>query len=299
MDRPTLIRTVWPEKYKADLPDPNGKLKPYQANFCADVEATFGFKGKRVLEVGGALNRTFVTEDLGVKSWTAIQEVSYWESIGRGIGDLGTVDYPSFDAVTPAKLGPYQVITAPIERLPESFYESFDLVVSMAALTFVQQVGPALEKMYRCLTPGGGVAILAAQIWSSEAGLFYHTVTDKMGRAFSSYPFEGHFNPVPKWGHLLMHPTELYDYLTRYTDSEAAGNIVHEVFFARRINRAFADDYAKYFALSPFGRYGKMNSGITQRNLPDSQLQKLLELRHAGRRDFNTQVFTAFGQRLV
>jgi SAM-dependent methyltransferase len=299
MDRPTLIRTVWPDKYQTDLPDPHGKVKPYQANLCADIEAMFGFAGKRVLEVGGALNRTFVTEDLKVKSWTAIQELSYWETIGRGVDDLGTIDYPSFEAADAKNLGAYQVITAPIERLPESFYESFDLVVSMAAFTFVQQVGPAIDKIYRCLAPGGAFGILAAQIWSSEAGIFYHTITDKMGRTFSSYPIEGHHNPVPKWGHLLMQPTSLYDYLTRYTDIEAAGNIVHEVFFTRRINRYFAEDYARFFTQSPFGRYGKLNTGITQCDLPDLQLQKTLEAHHPGRRNFNTQVFTAYGQRLV
>ncbi len=299
MDRPTLIRTVWPEKYKADLPDPNGKLKRYQANFCADVEAMFGFAGKRVLEVGGALNRTFVTEDLRVKSWTAIQELGYWETIGRGIGDLGTIDYASFDAADPKNLGPYQVITAPIEHLPESFYERFDLVVSMAAFTFVQQVGLALDKIYRCLVPGGAFGIITAQIWSSETGLFYHTVTDKMGRQFSSYSLEDHVNLVPKWGHLLMQPTSLYDYLTRYMDSEAAGKITHEIFYSRRVNRYFADDYAQFFAESPFGRYGKVNTGITQRDLPDAALQRTLEARYPGRRDFNTQAFAAYGLRLV
>ncbi|MBL8629610.1 MAG: methyltransferase domain-containing protein [Rhodospirillaceae bacterium] len=299
MDRATLIRTAWPEKYQADRPDPHGKVKSYQANFCAEVETRFGFAGKRVLEVGGALNRDFVLNDLQVKSWTAIQELSYWESIGRGTGDLGTIDYPSFDAADPKTLGPYQVITAPIERLPEKFYESFDLVISIAAFTFVQQVGPALDKIYRGLSPGGGFAVMAAQIWSSESGLFYHTVTDKMGRLFSSYPIAGHSNPVLPWWHLLVQPTDMYDRLCRTTDCEAAGNIVQELFYSRRINRLFAEDYAKYFATSPFQRYGKMQTNIAQQDLPNAALQKKLEARHPGRRDFNTHMILAYGQRLI
>lgn len=298
-DRPTLIRTAWAQKYQTDRPDPDGKVKPYQANFCADVEATFGFEGKRVLEVGGCLNRAFVTEDLKVKSWTAVQEVSYWESIGRKIGDVTTVDYASFGDFTPDKRGPYQVVTSPIERLPEAFYESFDLVISIAALTFVQQIGPALEKIYRALSPGGGFAVMAAQIWSAQSGLFFHTVTDKMGRLFSSYGLPGHSNPVPVWGHLLLDPPELYDRLCRVTDCEAAGDIVHELFVSRRINRIFADDYAKYFANSPFKRYGRLETNIAQRDLPDTELQKKLQTRYPGRRDFNTDMIAAYGQRLV
>ncbi|MBL8644408.1 MAG: methyltransferase domain-containing protein [Rhodospirillaceae bacterium] len=299
MDRAALIRTVWPEKYQADLPDPLGKVKPYQAGFCADVEAKFGFAGKRVLEVGGALNRDFVLNDLRVKSWTAIQEASYWESIGRKIDDVATVDYASFDAADPKTLGPYQVITAPIERLPEKFYESFDLVVSIAAFTFIQRVGPALDKIYRALKPGGGFAMMAAQIWSSESGLFYHTVTDKMGRLFSSYGLPGHTNPVAPWAHLLEQPPALYERLARHMDAEAAGNIVQELFFSRRINRLFAEDYARYFDISPFKRFGAMESNIAQRDLPDAKLQKKLEALHPGRRDFNTHMILAYGRRLV
>lgn len=298
MSRANLIRTTWAEKYAADRPDPDGKVKSYQANFCADVETRFGFEGKNVLEVGGCLNRTFVTQDLKVKSWTAVQEVSYWESIGRPIGDVTTVDYASFNDFTPDRRGPYQVVTSPIERLPETFFESFDLVISIAALTFVQQVGPALDKIYRALVPGGGFAVMAAQVWSSQAGLFYHTVTDRMGRVFSSYGLPGHSNPVPAWGHLLMSPPELYDNLCRVTDCEAAGNVVHELFYARRINRLFAEDYARYFAASPFGRYGTMDSNIAARALADAAVQKKLEARHPGRRDFSTEMILAYGQRV-
>lgn len=299
MDRASLIRTVWPSKYQSSDPEPYGKIKPYQANFCADVEARFGFQGKRVLEVGGSLNRTFVLDDLKVKSWTAIQEPLYWASIGRKFDDIATVDYPSFEAADPEKLGPYQIITAPIERLPEKFYDSFDIAISMAAFTFVQQVGPALDKIYRALSPGGAFGMMAAQIWSSETGLFYHTVTDKMGRMISPYPIEGHINLVPKWAHLTMTGPELYDYLCRYTDSEAAGDIVFELFSSRRINRCFAEDYKKYFEVSPFQRYGKVETNIAQQNLPDAALQKMLEARHPGRRDFNTGFITAFCQRLA
>lgn len=299
MNRAELIRTAWAGKYTAEAPDPDGKVKSYQANFCADVESTFGFAGKRVLEVGGCLNRTFVTQDLQVKSWTAVQEVSYWESIGRKIGDVTTVDYASFNDFTPAKRGPYQVVTSPIERLPESFFESFDLVISIAALTFVQQIGPSLDKIYRALVPGGGFAVMAAQIWSSESGMFYHTVTDKMGRQFSSYGLPGHSNPVPKWGHLTMSAPDLYDNLCRVTDCEAAGDIVHELFVSRRINRVFADDYVKYFNISPFKRYGRLESTIKQNDLPDVALQKKLEALHPGKRDFSTQMLLAHGQRLI
>jgi SAM-dependent methyltransferase len=299
MDRASLIRTTWPGKYQQDLPDPSGKVKPYQANFCADVEARTTFEGKSILEVGGCLNRTFVTEDLKVKSWTAIQEVSYWESIGRKIEDVATVDYASFADVSPERLGPYQVVTSPIERLPEQFFEQFDIVISMAALTFVQQIGPALDRIYRALRPGGLFGVMTAQVWSSEAGLFYHTVKDKMGRLFSSYGLPGHSNPVPAWGHLLYRPAELYDYLCRFTDCEAAGDIVFEVFSSRRINRYYAEDYTRYLAQSPFGRYGKVESTIAQRDLPDASLQRVLEGRHPGYRDFNTQIFTVFGQRMV
>jgi SAM-dependent methyltransferase len=299
MDRVTHIRTACADRYKEPGRHPYGDLKPYHINFCADMEARFGFEGKHVLEVGGSLNRNFVLNDLKVASWTGVHELGYWKTLDRDISTYMEVDFNSFEEMSPGSMRNYQIVTAPIERLPRQLYKKFDIVISMAAFSFLHQVGPALEKMYGALRPGGGAGIMCGQVWSSDPGPFFHTVQDSVGRPFSSYSTAGHRNPIPPWGHLLMTPPEMYAYLTRFMDSEAAGEVVYNTYASLRINRVFADDYNEYFALSPFGRRGKVESQMVQQDLPDLQLQKRLEARHPGKRNFNSRALFAYFQRLT
>ena len=80
---------------------------------------------------------------------------------------------------------------------------------------------------------------------------------------------------------------------------EAAGQLVYNTYANLRINRVFADDYNSYFMLSPFGRRGKVESHMVQKDLPDPQLQKRLEALHPGKRNFNSRALVAYFQRLT
>jgi hypothetical protein len=225
--------------------------------------------------------------------------VEYWKSINRRVEDDMEIDFHSFDEMAAAPRKPYQIVTSPVERLPRSLYQKFDVIISMAAFNFVHRVGSALEKMYGALRPGGAAGIMAGQVWSSDEGNFFHTVEDSIGRAFSPYKLAGHRDPIPPYGHLLMRPPEMYTYLTRFMDGNAAGDVVYQTYTHPRINRVFADDYAMYFHYSPFGRRGKVDSQLVQQNLPDLDLQKRLEALHPGRRNFNSRALVAYLQRLT
>lgn len=59
-------------------------------------------------------------------------------------------------------------------------------------------------------------------------------------------------SPVPRWGHLLFRPMEMFDLLCQKTDVETAREIVYFVYSSPHINRVFIDDYLEMVGRSGF-----------------------------------------------
>lgn len=275
-------------------------LKSYQATLCKYIDERVGFRGKRVLEVGGSLPRSHVIGTLGVSQWVAIEDMEYWgdgkpvDRYVRGDGSVLIPDAASFDAVE--TLGDYLIIDGKIENLPASFEGRFDVVVSMAAFQHVHMFAPALERIYEALVPGGSAFIETGLIWSAAQGHHLALTTDEFGR---SYSFSD--SPLPEWGHLLLSPFECYQDLCKKMDRRTAAEIVYKVYTSPRVNRFFVEDYVNFVNDSPFGRQS-VADGCTitgsVRPVPP-QIQAALEQRYPGRKQFGVQALSMLLQKMA
>jgi SAM-dependent methyltransferase len=238
---------------------PNWNIEDLQARFGLSYHVPFalrasqlGFKGKRVLEVGGSLPRPFVLDVLEARQWVAIEEMDYWQesqSTGHRQGTppaqmpTRTVDSAA-DADT---LGDYEVLKGAVENRPSGVFESFDVVFSIAAFEHIGRLPMALDRMHKALRKGGELFTLFAPIWSAHDGHHLPNIVDRSGKAFGF-----HSSPIPPWGHLMMRPPELYQHLQNHTDKETAAEIVYFVYHSPHINRLFTEDYIKFFQGSDF-----------------------------------------------
>jgi len=123
----------------------------YHIEFAATAEQLVGFKGKRVLEVGGNLPQRLVFDVLGVIQWTALEEMDYWTetlSTGHvcGTPPLSTEQYKSLRDVTPSDISSYNQLYGGIEQLPQTLEAKYDLVFSVAAFEHITRLPLALEK---------------------------------------------------------------------------------------------------------------------------------------------------------
>ncbi len=84
-------------------------------------------------------------------------------------------------------------------------------------------------------------------IWSAPNGHHLPQIIDKQGNSFDF----GN-SPIPPWGHLLMRPAQLCQYLYQFTDKETADLMVYYVYNSPHINRFFTEDYIEFINQSAF-----------------------------------------------
>lgn len=258
----------------------------YHVPFAYRCQQMVGFENKHVLEVGGSLPRDFVFNYLRVRSWSAIESPDYESFLQdvKGTPHEGSVihqqDNFSQLGFSDRKLEEYALFFAYIEDLPETHYEKYDLIFSLSAFEHIQKFPKALEKMYRALKPSGQLFSMFSPIWSAHDGHHLPNVIDQQGREFNFYKN----NPIPPWGHLLMRPPELCQYLYQITDKETADLMTYYVYNSPQINRFFTEDYIAYFQQSKFNI---QHIDLTFNAQIQPETQKTLERLYPGRSHFS------------
>lgn len=225
----------------------------YHVHYSSTCQRLVGIADKDVLEVGGSLPEEFVLRYLKAKSWVAVETPDYDHSLREagGITHQGTIlrsgeeiDYRGFETASNSK---YSFVLDNVENLPESYWEKFDLVFSIAAFEHIHRFPESLEAMYNALRPGGVLFTIFSPIWSGHNGHHLPEITDVDGNEFD---FAN--SPIPPWGHLLNTPPQLYRYLLERTDKQTAAKMVYFVYNAPNINRYFTEDYLGFFNHSRF-----------------------------------------------
>ncbi len=271
-------------------------LKNYHISFSDAAQNKVGFRGKRVLEVGGSLPERFVFDELGAEQWVAIEYFDYWEELPTDQGKQdGTPpqkrpDKRLSDVNHYSELGKYCLLSGGAEDIPPALYGQFDRIYSMAAFEHINMFPMALDKMFRTLKPGGFLFSMYSPIWSAHDGHHLPTIIDQAGRKIT----RGQSSHIPPWGHLLMRPPELYSHLLNFTDSEAASRIVYFVYHSSHINRLFTEDYVAFINSSPFHQ-GEV-IGIFPAS-PKPEIQARLEQLYPGRKHFTNNGLMVILQR--
>ncbi|GAB4382524.1 MAG: hypothetical protein Kow00121_42920 [Elainellaceae cyanobacterium] len=258
----------------------------YHVPFAYRCQQMVGFEGKNVLEVGGSLPKEFVLDYLKVNSWSAIESPDYEAFLQNveGTPHEGSVIHQRDDLAQlgfhDRELEDYSLFFAYIEDLPEEHYGKYDLIFSLSAFEHIQKFPKALEKMYLALKPAGQLFSMFSPIWSAHDGHHLPNVVDQQGREFNFY----NNNPIPPWGHLLMRPPELCQYLYQVTDKEAADLITYYVYNSPQINRFFTEDYVAFFQQSEFTI---QHIDLTFNAKPQPAIQETLERLYPGRSAFS------------
>lgn len=261
----------------------------YHVPYAFAGEDLAGLAGMDVLEVGGSLPKDFVLNELKANSWTGMESPEYAmqakkefqvEENKRFFGStLPNIHQAASGFHEPIlSEGSHTIFYANMEDLPETHYEKYDRIFSIAAFEHILKFPQALRKMHAALKPGGKLFSMFSPIWSSHNGHHLPPISDASGKTFN-------FNksPIPPWGHLLMRPAQLYDFLCQRTDAETSEQLVYFVYTSPHINRFFTEDYARFVGLSAF-KILKFE-GTFMINLQPDVLQNL-KLLHPGREHF-------------
>lgn len=243
------------------------KLDGHQIPYLLKAHELVNFQGKTVLEVGGCIPPELALTDLGAKQWIANEYLDYWSEIGA---PLPTQDIYSITGSIYQKNIPYAILTGAIEELPESYFNKFDAILSIAAFEHIAKFPEALERMYKALKRGGKLISIFAPIWSSHDGHHLPSIFDENGDEFS---FSN--NPLPPWGHLYMSRTEIYDYLRMNHSREFSRKVMYYIFNSNHLNRYFFNDFQKFIEDSNF--LHKSITPIFPREVPTDVLNKLTQ----------------------
>lgn len=267
--------TLSPEKL-ATLRDEYGL--GYQIDFLANINLAHSLEGKRVLEIGGTnLPRELVMGEFGAKQWVGIEPFGTEDPRQRNkhyrAERIFSVDED------PAKIlaADYAIVDGDVKMM--KFLDNFDVVVSIAAFEHVLKFGGMLDRVYDALSPGGHLESLYMPIWPCPNGHHLWGIKDKAG---VEYNFGSYI--IPPWGHLLMTPPQLRQYLLTKTDPDCADDIVHFTYHDPVINRLFVEDYAAYLDASRFPTKSLVKLGQTA--IPD-WVQARLAATFPGRTQFD------------
>lgn len=259
----------------------------YHVPYAFLCQQKVGFEGKHVLEVGGSLPAEFVLDYLKAKSWAAVESPAYEDALAEagGLTHKGTIlnhykgEANSQEFVAKVvREGKYNFYLGNIENLPDSLFNRFDVVFSIAAFEHIQKFPQALARMHAALKPGGILFSMFSPIWSASDGHHLPRITDKSGKIFDFRNC-----PIPPWAHLLMRPPELVEHMRQFTDRKTAGLIGYYVYNSPHINRFFTEDYRDFVKNS---RFGISEFSATFPQPLDPQLQLKLERSYAGRTHF-------------
>lgn len=217
----------------------------YHVPHVLQAQQMVGLQGKAVLEVGGSLPEGFVREALGVRAWIGIEELEHYKETDSGPRAKVT---RRFADATPADLDAgYGIFSGRAEHVPPALQGRFDVAVSFAAFEHIDRLSAALDGIFSALRPGGTLFALFAPIWSAFDGHHLPEIRDRDGRVFDFSQ-----SPVPPWGHLLMRPPQLFNFLLPQVGRETATEIVYFVYHSPHINRLFTEDYVEYCRASAF-----------------------------------------------
>jgi SAM-dependent methyltransferase len=255
----------------------------YHVPYALEAESQIGLRGKAVIEIGGSLPERFVRDALGVRGWFAIEEMAYWHEMqGSGGAHGNPPDQGAVRRVADATPGDaaaaYGVFAGRVEELPDTLHGQFDAAFSIAAFEHIDRLALTLDGIHAALRPGGLLFSMFSPIWSAHDGHHLPVIRDRQGREFNFAR-----SPIPPWGHLMMRPPELFQYLLAHTDRETAGEIVYYVHHSPHINRLFTEDYVAYCQQSEFELL-RCDATFAAEVPPD--LQRELERRHPGYRRF-------------
>jgi len=230
----------------------------YHVPYAELCRKALGFEGKDILEVGGSLPKAYVFAQLKARSWSCVESPEYAlfnkdqpnfslnKNKGSNMPNISECTETGFKD-TKLPQGQYNLFYANIEDLPEEHFSRYDLVFSIAAFEHIHKFPQALDKMYMALKPGGKLFAMFSPIWSAHNGHRLPDIRDKYGKLFNYSD-----SPIPAWGHLIMRPADLCQYLYRFTDKETADLMVYHVYNSPQINRFFTEDYMRFFRQSRF-----------------------------------------------
>jgi SAM-dependent methyltransferase len=260
----------------------------YHINCLERADKANSLRGRRVLEVGGALPEALVLDHYEAAAWTSVDYRSAYSSALAGfkVGARTTMlkqDSP------PAADGQYVSYDGDANSLPPSFDEAFDVVVSLATFEHIGNLVGALERMYASLRPGGVLVSQVGPVWSGFRG--HHIFAGHLGKVGADKTDDLLDHIVP-WQHLIMRPSDMEAWLKARYGTEYAEAAVEWIYLSPRLNRLFLDDYRTLFADAGF--LGVDSIKANGAPVPAGWLETLtplLAIRYPGRADFEVDSF--------
>lgn len=261
-------------------------------SLLANVNDSFGLRGKRVLEIGGSnLPREMLFGDFKVAQWVSVDYLDHWESVLSGLSyreksylqdHYAKEGVSSLNNVKTLSLcKDYTILNGSAANIPSCFNGYFDLVVSFSCLEHIEKFDVVLKNIYDCLKKNGVFYATAGAMYSSHAGHHFFVSPDMSFRTY-------HRNMIPPFAHLLMTPETLADHLRPFHSPELLEEIVQQCFHRDHINRLFYEDYERILREAPFER-----AEITPTDSfpPNDTMQKTLEQKFKGYSRFDVDHF--------
>lgn len=148
-------------------------LMDYHIDFLNTAMSKIDFRGKKVLEIGGAnYPQELVTEKIGAKQWVCVDKPWICNDTAKKNHFDKHKFYRFSDEILAdlLKEQSYFILNEYADDIPELFTGQFDICVSNCAMEHIRKLPYVLKKICCSLKVGGELYAQAAPIWSSKNG---------------------------------------------------------------------------------------------------------------------------------
>ena len=186
---------------------------------------------------------------LEAESWVCVDMIdsvsgAYQRKRFAHLSDVDVIKIEDSTNVLESKLSGHYVFDGDATKLPNWFYNCFDVVISFATLEHVLDVPNFLKNCFYSLKPNGVFVTRFGPLWNCYNG--HHSWIS------NSLNFNN-VGPIGDWGHLINTGPELFEKLissgVSFEDSTKA---IYQIYTSQRINRYFAEDFIRYFSMAGF-----------------------------------------------
>ena len=258
--------------------------------FYNELTKKIDFSNKTVLEIGGSNTPVEVAlKEIGAKKWVCVDKISEshfklyhahycelkihtFKDIQSSIFDVDDEDYIIFNEYA--------------ERVPDSFYDKFDVVISNLSFEHIIQLPTVLDKIYKALRKDGILYAVFSSIWSAPTGT-HLSINDSIND-FSWSIIEKNYPKEMYHAHLLMGYMEIYEYLSKIYSDEIAQKYAYLIKNGvdSYVNRLFYEDYVYLVNKTQFSKKAIFPASVSKM---ESQKMKMLQQRYPGYKRFDVR----------
>lgn len=225
----------------------NESFPKYHLDILESLNEKYSLKNKIIIDIGGSNIPIEVMQSFGVKKFVCLDPISKWGYSKQKNTCFGKTIYKLDKFKTKFNSEYSFIIDEDIENLDDSFFNKFDIAISISTFKHVTSLTKTMNIIYQILKNDGFLHSQYEPVFSCASG--HHVYINK----------DLNFNNMPEidYLHLLYSKNEAIQFIQKIErfDTAIRKEIISQAYDSKIINRFFVNQHINAIYNSNFKKY--------------------------------------------